>query len=40
MKGKFIISLILSSLLLAGCGSTTPTDDGETQYTPQDISAR
>ena len=39
MKFKFITSLILSSLILVGCGNT-PTSDGEEQYTPQDISAR
>ena len=39
MKSKLIISLILSSLVLVGCGKT-PTDDGEKKYTPQDISAR
>ena len=41
MKGKFLISLILSSLLLVGCGAQGGGGDGgDEQYTPQDINAR
>ena len=40
MKRKFIISLILSSLLLVGCGSNNNEPEDDNKYTPQDIAAR
>ena len=40
MKCKLITSLLLSSLVLVGCGSQPADNPDEWHYTPQDVSAR